>query len=260
MYKGKKEQVFTIKLATPMSNLYVFDTISKKLLTNIINLTECTGYFIYNFPTAQNYITISNTKTFNYKIAPLIFEPNLTISVEPLDKINNWSYFNINKIFSFTLKATYERKEVNFNNYYSSLNVYYATTSDTNNLKLIGNVNISNNGKIISFTFKYDPNIINSPVLYFYFLHEKMNINCISNPFVFFANNSLEFRLNNNKLVTNLPELINIKKMYIYYSTNSEYTDQKYLRDLDLDTNIDLEREFREPNTYYLTISNYLTI
>jgi len=180
----KEETQFIINLIDwvsniPISTLYIFNTVSSQLLTQTLSIygNNNTGYyakFVYKFPQAQNYITISDTNNMSGKInyvitTPLIVTPDLILSVDADDKKNNWTYFNVTRTYSYKLSTYYQGTSVNINNYYSTLKVYYASDALLNNITLIGPATVSGNGTQISFTFTYNPAVITPNILYFLF-------------------------------------------------------------------------------------------
>ena len=289
-----EETQFTINLigwesTVPISTLYIFDTVSSELLTQTLSIygNSTTGYyakFIYKFPQAQNYLTISDTNNMSGKInypitSPLIVTPDLILDVVPTDKVNNWGYFNVAKTYSFSLATFYQGISTNFNNYYSTLNVYYADNELLSNITLIGPATVSEDGTETSFTFTYDPTVITSTTLYFCFSYETTPTpyaSAISSVYIFFNKTSLNFTLdhynyyNNYTITTNLPSQINFtgytNPLHVYYSkddptySGNVYANQTYI------TNVLLYNyssgyftlTFPSPDTgkYYLTISN----
>jgi hypothetical protein len=209
--------------------LYIFDTISNKLLTTVDTQNPVINY---KFPRAQNYVTISDTNDMsgliNYVIKePLNIEAPLNIKIKPLNT-DNWGYLNTSKTFSFILDTYYDDISVNYSDYYSTISIYYGNNPD--NLTLIDTVLVVNNQ--VNFTF-----IPTETNIYFYFNDAR------SSEYIFFNRNDLVFTLNNDILTSN----ININsKLYVY-------SNQTYLTDV-INSCINLPK--LDMGTYYLTISN----
>jgi hypothetical protein len=237
-----------------ISTLNIYDTPTKKLLTTVTNFNGNIGRFIYQFDKLQNYITIGVTNNIKYSIpTPLIISPKLTLNIIPNDIGNNWGYFNTPLTYSFTLHTQYNGIHVNYMNYYSTLNVYYADNSNSNNLIPVTNLITNTSGNVqVSFTI----NNSNIPIIYFYFSYDSTNI-FITPAYQFFDRSLLNFSLDHdiltNKctLISNLPYVLN--SLHVYYSTTMNYENQEYLTNV---TDNSFIGNFPKSGLYYITISN----
>jgi hypothetical protein len=249
-----------------VGTLYLYDTQTNTFLTNITSIysDETNQYFAsfsYQFSKAQNYLTIYMTNMIKYDIpTPLVVKPTLTISAISNDPNNNWGYFNTSLIYSFILQSIYIDIPVNYLNYYSTINVYYADNTNFTNLKPLNNLIINNNGNVqVSFTIN-NPNISN---VYFYFSYIDLTImnldnSWISDQYYFIDRSSLNFTLNNYTysnpyiLTSNLSFTLN--PLYVFYSKDDPtYSSQQYLCSV---SNNEFTANFTETGNYYLTITN----
>jgi hypothetical protein len=243
-----------------VDTLYLYDTQTNTLLTNITNIygDDTNGYFAsftYQFSKAQNYLTISVTNMIYYDIpTPLIITPILTISALSNNPNDNWGYFNTSLIYSFTLQTNYIDKPVNYLNYYSTIYVYYADNSNFTNLIALNNLIINTNGNIqVSFTI-HNPNISK---VYFYFSYADSNTMNLDNTWIsdiyyFIDRSSLNITLDHYTLITNLPFTFN--RLYVFYSKDDPtYNSQQYLCSI---TNNVFTPTFTETGNYYLTITD----
>jgi hypothetical protein len=303
----KDETIFTIKLGgwtngTNLTTLYLFDTISSTLLTSINNIygNSTVGFyasFPYFFPQSQNYLTVcttNNLSTGNSFVIPepLIVTPKLILNLSSNDSQNNWGYYNTSMTFSWTLTSYYLGNLVDYTDYYSTMQVYYADNQIFNNLSLIGNATLSNN--TVSFSFTFNPSVINSNIIYFYFTYASIpnSLNTfVSDKYVFFDKSSLNFALSFynysygsfNTLITNFPTNIKLSgnfSLYVYYSkddptySNNVYSNQTYIDNVTSYNSVSttasgtisiitsiynrgiLSLELPDTGLYYLTISN----